>query len=431
MENIENQVEKYSILIVDDQPNNIKVISNVLSDGYNLYIANSGEKALQILEKVQPDLILLDIMMPGMSGFEVCEIIKSKEAIKEIPIIFLTAKAETDDIIQGFELGAVDYITKPFSTKEVNVRIKNHISLAVAVKTIKMQNQLMAQFQRNLIKMNEDLIASKDAIEQNAFELNVLNSRLLESEESLQMTNQKLIVSNQEKDKFFSIIAHDLRSPFSGFLGMIELLANEPDTFTHSELNDFMHNMSHTANNLYKLLENLLQWARMQRGNMAFNMEPIFLEYLVSSNIEIISANANAKNIQIINHISNEMKVNADEAMLNGVFRNLLSNAVKFTPIDGRIEIGIFDNDPVKYPDIPNDQAIIYVRDSGIGIPPELLKKLFTLGEKTSRPGTEGESSTGLGLLLCKDFIEKHNGKFWVESIENEGASFCFSLPKI
>lgn len=413
--------EKQSILVVDDQPNNIKIISSVLSELYNLYIANSGEKALSILEKVKPDLILLDVMMPAMSGFEVCERIKNNPNLQSIPIIFLTAKVETDDIVKGFELGAVDYITKPFNTNEIKVRIRNHITLSSALKTIKEQNEALTIYQKNLLKLNEELIASKDAIEQNAFQVNLLNSKLIESEEELLKANESLEKANQEKDKFFSIIAHDLRSPFSGFLGLTEILVDNEADLTEEEKKDFIINMKASAEKLFKLLENLLEWARLQRGTMTVEAENTPLNYVVKSNFEIINAKSNLKNIQTKTNVPDDLMVYADYSMLNGILRNLLSNAVKFTPAGGEVVVDAKRKD---------EHIVVSVKDSGIGIPNVIIDKLFTLGEKTARAGTDGEASTGLGLLLCKDYLEKMGCKIWVESEEQKGSTFYFTLPK-
>ena len=414
---------KASILIVDDQPNNIKIVSTLLNTKYNLYIANSGAGAIKILEKVQPDLILLDVMMPEMTGYEACEIIKSNPDTKDIPIIFLTAKTETEDIVQGFELGAVDYIAKPFSAKEIVVRIQNHINLSIAMKTIQRQNEEMEEFHSELMKTNEELIASKDAIEQNAYEVNMLNTQLLETQEELTALNAELLQANQEKDKFFSLIAHDLRSPLSGIMSITELMISEAAELSEQERDEFLLNIRDSSIKLFRLLENLLEWAKVQRGVMTFSPDVLELKEYIQLIISLVESNAMQKAISIDNKVNAEARVNADADMLNGILRNLISNAIKFTPMGGEIEVGISPTESNRF-------ITIYVKDSGIGIPPKIIDKLFTLGENTSRPGTDGESSSGLGLILAKEFAEKHGGRIWVESELGNGSTFYFTLPK-
>ncbi len=245
--------------------------------------------------------------------------------------------------------------------------------------------------------------------------------------EELSDTKERLETINSEKDKFFSIIAHDLKSPFSGFLGLTKMMAEQIQDLTMKELHEFATTMQTSASNLYKLLENLLEWSRMQGGNVDFNPEYCKLSLLVDKNIEIINERAKQKNIEIISTINEHTDIFADVPMLNTVLRNLLSNAVKFTPIGGRIEIGTA-SDGLHLQGGAHLDFAIYIKDSGIGMTEDIIRKLFRIDQKVSRPGTEGESSTGLGLLLCKEFIEKHGGKIWVESQVGNGSTFYFTL---
>jgi len=228
---------------------------------------------------------------------------------------------------------------------------------------------------------------------------------------------------NATKDKFFSIIAHDLKSPFFGFLGLTKMMSENINDFNPTELQDISKSMQKSANDLYKLLENLLEWSKMQRGLTEFNPEVCFLSYIIKINIDILSQFARQKDIEIINYISENLTAKADVSMLNTIIRNLISNAIKFTPRGGKIVIGITDKPS-------DDYIIIHVRDTGIGMSKELIAKLFRIDEKVSRTGTEGESSTGLGLMLCKEFIEKHGCRIWVDSKVGIGSTFNFTLPK-
>ena len=240
------------------------------------------------------------------------------------------------------------------------------------------------------------------------------------AEDSLKESENKLIQLNRSKDKFFSILAHDLKSPFSGFLGLTRIMAEEIQSLTMRQMEEYARELQNSAGNLYKLLENLLEWSRMQRGVVDFKPEKCLLANLVKPNIDIVIERTKQKNIQLISKIDDHLEIIADIQMLNTVIRNLISNAIKFTPKGGMIEIGY----------IPaNTMGTIFVKDSGIGMDSDTKSKLFRIDEKVSRPGTEGEPSTGLGLLLCKDFIEKQNGKIWVESEEGKGSTFYFTLP--
>jgi signal transduction histidine kinase len=228
---------------------------------------------------------------------------------------------------------------------------------------------------------------------------------------------------NAQKDKFFSIIAHDLRNPMHGFLNLTMMMATESKDFTIAEFAKFSQALHDSAVNLHRLLENLLDWSIMQQGKMDFNLQKQNLSSMVSQNISTIIDNIKQKGISIINQVKDSIDVSVDEKMINTVLRNLLSNAVKFTRKDGTIKVNAKSSE--------NGMIEISVSDTGVGISDVDMHRLFKIGEKVSSKGTDNEPSTGLGLLLCKEFVEKHGGKIWVESKENEGSTFYFTLPKI
>lgn len=225
-----------------------------------------------------------------------------------------------------------------------------------------------------------------------------------------------------EKDKFLSIIAHDLKTPFTGFLGMTQILAKDFYELNPEEIKEISANLFESAENLYKLLENLLEWSRIQRGMVKINKEEINLYNLVNNNINLIKLKTENKEIKIINEVNQEMALYADMNMINAILRNLISNAVKFTNRGGYIKL-------FNYEDKDND--VICVEDSGIGMPDDIINSIFSISSKVSRLGTDGEPSTGLGLILCKEYIDKHNGNIWINSQEGEGTKFCFSIPKL
>ena len=240
------------------------------------------------------------------------------------------------------------------------------------------------------------------------------------ADEEIKLKNELLKASNAEKDKFFSIIAHDLRGPLSAFVAATQIITEEIQTMKIEEIIDITVSMKTSASNIYSLLENLLEWSRLRRGGMDFVPEMLNLKEKIGDCIDVLSESARKKSIQVTFSIPDEMEVFADNHMFDTVIRNLISNAIKFTPVGGNISVTS---------DYNSDHSIVVkVNDSGIGMTPELINKLFLISEKTSRPGTEGEMSTGLGLLLVKEFIEKHGGKIWVESEVGNGSTFSFTI---
>jgi signal transduction histidine kinase len=234
--------------------------------------------------------------------------------------------------------------------------------------------------------------------------------------------NEELEKINNQKDKFFSIIAHDLKSPFQGFLGVTQSLAEDTSSFSTQEIARLNSNLNKVASNLFSLLRNLLEWAQMQKGEMSFQPNEISLTDLAAKNIELIKERSAQKGIAVINNVSNPIQIFADENMINSVLLNLLTNAVKFTRSNGTVTVRAYK--------AADDMVEVSVSDTGIGMSKGIVDKLFIVGEKTGTPGTEGELSTGLGLLLCKEFVEKHGGKIWVQSEEGKGSTFYFTLPQ-
>lgn len=239
--------------------------------------------------------------------------------------------------------------------------------------------------------------------------------------EEIKRQNEKLEEAIQAKDKFFSIIAHDLRSPFTGLLGLTELIIDNTDELTHEELIEMVRKLHLSVQNLFMLLKNLLEWTQVQQNTISFKSREIDLQKLVEFNINLSLPLAEKKNIQVTFDLPEQIIVVADEAMLNSVIGNLLSNAIKFTPRGGRITI--------QYSVIANSTLQLTVSDTGIGIPEDMLDKLFLINEKVGRVGTEGEASTGLGLILSKEFIERNGGTIKVQSTENNGSTFKITLP--
>ncbi len=241
------------------------------------------------------------------------------------------------------------------------------------------------------------------------------------AEAEIKLKNEQLVKLVAEKDKFFSIIAHDLRSPFYSFLGLTQIMTEELPNLTMEQIRDIAGSMRNSAANLFRFLENLLHWAMMQQGLIPFNPEIVQLQTIIDESLEMILDTASDKQIIVTCDVSVNLEVFADRIMLQAIFRNLVSNAVKFTHKGGKISLSAKN--------AGNESVHIAVKDSGIGMNHSMVNNLFVLDFQTNREGTEGEPSTGLGLLLCKEFVEKQGGEISVKSREGRGSEFHFTIP--
>lgn len=356
---------RQKVLIVDDVTKNIQLVANYLKQaGYEINYAISGKSALKHIKKENFDLILLDIMMPEMDGFEVCQKLNSDISTKDIPIVFLTAKTDIDSITKAFEVGGVDYITKPFNKAELLARVKTHLELRQQKKDLK--------------------------------ELNAT------------------------KDKFFSIIAHDLKSPLNQLLALSELLQRELESDHIEEVVKMARMINVSAKSGRSLLENLLEWARSQTGVFNFYPEKLNLKYIANEVLESQGNNAIQKNICISSEMANGILAYADGNMIKTILRNLISNGIKFTNLGGKITLSAMKDEGF---------IICSVADDGIGIEPSDVDKLFRIDINPNTIGNSTEKGTGLGLILCKEFVEINGGKIWVESELGAGSTFKFSIP--
>lgn len=241
------------------------------------------------------------------------------------------------------------------------------------------------------------------------------------AEEEISRKNEELENLNATKDKFFSIIAHDLRSPFNSLLGLTELLSTDLSSLTMEQIQSIVDTIYKSSHNMYRLLENLLQWSQIQSGTIPFDPHPVLLHKVIEESIDITTEAANLKEIKISASVNDQLQVYADSNMLQTVLRNLISNAIKFTPKGGKVKVSAINT--------ANSKVEIAVADTGIGINQTMIGNLFRIDVKNNRLGTESEPSTGLGLLLCKEFVEKQGGKIWVESEVDKGSVFYFTLP--
>lgn len=241
------------------------------------------------------------------------------------------------------------------------------------------------------------------------------------AEQEISLKNEELSNLVAEKDRFFSIVAHDLRSPFNALLGVTQLLDDDLPNMKPDEAHRMVSSLKRSALSVYNLLENLLEWSRITRGNTSFNPESIILQTKIDEFLQPVLESANKKRIEISYIVPDELVVFADLHMMGSIIRNLASNAVKFTPKNGKVILTAHA--------LGGQSIEISIKDTGIGMNKSILDKLFNIDRNSNRRGTDGESSSGLGLIICKEFIEKHGGRIWVESEEGKGSTFYFTLP--
>ena len=374
------------ILIVDDLPENVMVVEKTLQkEGFRTEIATTGEEAIERIKAIRPDLVLLDVLMPKVNGFEVARKIKSDDEMKYVPIIFLTALNESKYIVEGFQAGGVDFISKPFNLTELLARVKTHVDLKKAQEA------------------NENLIQK----------LSITN-------QELESAKNKLTEVNNNKDKFFSIIAHDLRNPFLGFFKLTDFIYKEFDNLNREELRDMISDIYASAEKLNKLLENLLAWSRVQLGKITIRREKYNLRQIVDMNVHLFESNASSKNITIINDIDDSIYIETDLQMINTIIRNILSNAIKFSDLFGKV---LFSAEK------QNGVVTLIIEDNGIGMSEDEIDKLFSIDTQTLKSGTAGESGTGLGLILTKELLDKLGYNINVISEVDKGSSFIIEIP--
>lgn len=373
-ESFENQINRsdYKILIVDDVVSNVLLLKILLSnEKFQVCTASNGNMCIEMAKKEKPDLILLDVMMPDLNGFDAAVIMKKDPEIADIPIIFLTALNNPSDLVKGFQCGANDFLTKPFNKEELVMRVMHQIQLVAA--------------KRIIVRQNEEL---------------------------------KRTINN--RDKMYSVIAHDLRSPMASIRMVLNLAVNmvTPDV-VGEEIFSLLDKANRESEDVHDLLDNLLKWTKSQTGRLNVVYQDMDLNEVVPGVVDIFITIAEMKKVKLQFLPNNDkFEVHADNDMIKTVIRNFISNAIKFSREDSSIEVFITRQD---------DFAKISIRDHGVGIAPERLDTLFHGGETTY--GTGGEEGSGLGLQLCADFARKNGGDVMVESTLGEGSTFSCLIP--
>lgn len=364
---------EYKILIVDDVISNVLLLKVLLTnEKFSIVTASNGGQALEQVDKENPDLVLLDVMMPDMSGFEVAQRLKSNSATAEIPIIFLTALNSTTDIVKGFQVGGNDFISKPFNKEELIIRVSHQISLVAAKRIIL----------KKTIELERTIAA---------------------------------------RDKMYSVIAHDLRSPIGSIKMVLNMLIlNLPVEKIGNEMHDLLKTANQTTEDVFALLDNLLKWTKSQIGKLNVVYQDIDITEVVASVVDIYNMVAGMKKITIREEKPASLAAYGDIDMVKTVIRNLLSNAIKFSNENSEVLVKIEEKDGM---------AVVSVHDQGCGIDEDSQRKLLHTDTHFSTFGTKNEEGSGLGLLLCQDFVHKNGGKLWFSSVKGEGSTFYFSIP--
>ncbi|TAE28770.1 MAG: hybrid sensor histidine kinase/response regulator [Candidatus Kapaibacterium sp.] len=369
------------ILIADDLQDNLNIVKAVLGyKGYQVDTAKNGKQVLEQLEKRVPDLILLDIQMPEMNGIEACRILKADARFAAIPVIFLTAKADSYDIVDGFKTGAVDYITKPFNTMELLARVQTHLDL----------------------KKSRDLLSEKNRY--------------------LEVMSTGLSRLNHEKNDFMDIAAHDLKNPLTTIKGLADFLRQNNDIPPES-VKAILENIIKSSERMFAIVRNLLDVNAIESGNFHFTPSQVDMEEIVRDLMQQYEYQASQKKIRFAFTLEGgSALVSANTDSMTQILDNVLSNALKYSPHDAEVRITLTKQ---------NGTVRCAIQDEGQGLSDADKEKLFGKFAQLSAQPTGGEQSTGLGLFIVKKLVEAMNGKVWCESVHGKGATFFLEFPAV
>lgn len=364
------------ILVVDDVEENTYIVSTILkSAGYTPFVANSGKQAIQIAETQHPDLVLLDINMPEMNGYEVCKYFKEHEPIADIPIVFLTVHADAESIAKAFDTGAVDYLTKPFKKAELLARVKVHLALRQA-------------------------------------------------QELLEDQNERLKRLNDEKNEFLGIAAHDLKNPLNSIRGIAQMVRKRKEIeLSEEEVDDMAHQIETSSNFMFEIITNLLDVNKIENGKLVIQSTSVDLVLSLGAVTDRYQTAAAKKNIKLhVDLPSEDTQIYADPTLTIQILDNIVSNAVKYSPQGKNVWINVSCNSTQK-------RVRVAVKDEGPGFSDEDKKKLFGKFARLSAKPTGGEHSTGLGLSIVKRLAEAMEATIWCESELGSGATFIVEFP--
>lgn len=384
-----------SIFLIDDNPNNLDLLAGILREhGYIVRMAPSGKLGLNAIRARIPDLIMLDITMPEMDGYQVCKLLKSDETTRDIPVIFISALDGTIDKVRAFEVGGVDYVTKPFQAEEVLARLENQLRIS------RLQQEL--QFS---------------------------NTQLEQQKKQLADANLKLRELDAVKAKFTAMLVHDLKSPLTVVKATLELFETTDEVMkvlSEHNLANLISVSQHSVDKILKLIQEVLEIFRSDVQEMRLNKLPMDPVPLLKEALEAARLSGISNQITLIDHIDPILPIiNADRAQLERVLGNLLSNALKFTPPGGQITLTANTTEGTDV-EAGSSFLSITVTDTGEGIAPENLPYLFDPYQQANEKKRGG---VGLGLAIVKRIVAAHGGNVSVKSRLGIGSSFTVTLP--
>jgi len=339
--------------------------------GYKVRSVSNGKFALQTAKHNPPDLILLDVVMPGMNGYEVCERLKMDEQLAEIPVIFISALNETMDKVKAFQVGGVDYVTKPFQLREVQARVATHLEL---------------RRQKGLLQEN----------------------------------NEQLHNLEELRDSLVHMVVHDMRTPLTAIYGFLQTLEMFEGERLSDQGREFVQTALASTENLVEMVSSLLDVSKMEAREMKLNLTQCDLLTIAREALAKVEPLKGNRQL-MLSGTDEPVAVTADAEIIARVFQNLLGNALKFTPDDGRVTVSIEPS---------ADTARVLVQDTGPGIPPEYRERIFEKFGQVENTANKQRYSTGLGLTFCKLAVEAHGGQVGVVSEEGRGSTFWFTLPR-
>ena len=363
---------KGNILVVDDTPANLRLLSEMLEDcGYEVRPAPDGPLALRAAETEPPDLILLDITMPDMDGYEVCARLKENDDLKEIPVIFISALTETLDKVKAFGVGGVDYVTKPFQFEEVRARVEAHLSLR--------------RLRVDLKRRYEELRRLQEA-----------------------------------QDNLTHMIVHDMGSPLLAAMGYLELLESSAMERLQAEEQEYVTEALRSTNTLVEMVHDLRDVTQLEAGEMPLKVRDAELGAILEDALESLRSPGGGRRLEVEKSGTPPI-VRCDPSVIRRVIANLVRNALNFTPQQGVVHITVSNE---------GSSSVVRVKDAGPGVPPEYQQKIFEKFGQAEAHQERKKYSTGVGLSFCKLAIEAHGGRIGVESEPSEGSEFWFELPR-
>ncbi len=404
-----DSVSKGKLLIVDDAPVNVSVLFDFLSNaGFEVLVAPDGERALRIAEHAAPDLILLDVIMPGMDGFEVCRELKARPATRDIPVVFMTALADTVDKVRGFELGALDYLTKPVQYEEILARVNIHLNLRRLQQALQNQNTQLQEEIEVRRRTEHSLQETAEALRQ----------RNIEHREARCMAE----AASRAKTRFLANMSHELRTPLNAILGYSDMLEEEvEDRGACEEMLPDIANIKQSARQLLGIVTDVLELTKIEAETPEVSLQEFELESLLEQVTgELQPLLRKRENRLEVRSDPQIQTLYADFAKIRQILGNLLSNAAKFTH-RGKVELSLTRE---------NDQWLtVRVSDNGIGIPSEHLEEIFQPFWQVDGSSTREYGGTGLGLTIVRAYTRMLGGHLSVESEPGQGSRFILRLP--